>query len=195
MDLRLPRKLTGSFVLAALLAGCGSSGPLVAEQLDPVTGVTVTHATAPLVLYRDNSAIAAHARDFVYVGPVEVNRMGSYSYYLWLGIWSTIQDDNDFEQRDGFESVVIFADGEPLRLELKGWSSDSIGVSTSIYPPPTASAANAYYPVTLDQIRLISQARDVRLHTSGNGTATFEPWDNQSSAQSSFRAFMDRLSF
>jgi hypothetical protein len=180
-------------VLATLLlGGCGSSGPLVSDQLDPVTGVTVTRSTVPLVLYRDHSALAAHARDFVYVGPIQVNRMGNYNHFLWLGIWSTMQDQNISEQRDGFESIVVFADGEPLRLELHGWTRSSIGVSEHVYPAPTATAANAYYAVTLDQIRLITQARDISLRTSGFRDESYEPWSDPTRALSSFREFLNQ---
>ena len=179
-------------LVTLLMGGCRSSGPPVSDQLDSVTGVTVTRSTAPLVLYRDNSALAAHARDFVYVGPIQVNRMGDYSYFLWLGIWSTMQDQNISGQRDGFESVVVFADGEPLRLELHGWTRSSIGVSEHVYPSPTATAANAYYAVTLDQIRLITQAREIRLRTSRFGDESYEPWRDPTRALSSFREFLNQ---
>jgi hypothetical protein len=85
-------KLTTLILVMLLCAACVSTSTLVEEKLDMGTGVTVTHATAPIVLYHDNSSYAAHARDYVYLGPVEINRMGDYSYYLWLGIWSTISD-------------------------------------------------------------------------------------------------------
>ena len=69
-------RVVGSVMVASLLAACGSSGPLGEQKLDAVTGVTVKRSTSPTVLYRDNSAYAAHARDYVYMGPVEINRMG-----------------------------------------------------------------------------------------------------------------------
>ena len=150
-------KFTIPIILALLGAGCVSTSTLVEERLDIGTGVTVTHATAPIMLYHDNSAYAAHARDYVYLGPVEINRMGDYSYYLWLGIWSTISDEDRSLQRDGFESITLFVDGEPLQLELVGWTLESIGVSEPVYVKPVASAADAYYRVTIDQIRLINQ--------------------------------------
>lgn len=180
---------------AMLLAACGSSPPLTADQLDPLTAVTVTRSTVPLVLYRDNSAQAAYARDFVYVGPIRVNRMGSYSHYLWLGIWSSLSNQAFSKQRDGFESIVIFADGEPLRLELKGWTLASIGVSEQVYNKPTASAADAYYAVTLDQIRVIAEARDIRLLGSGLRAGSYELWDSQARAQSSMREFLSYLDY
>lgn len=179
-------------VIATLLLGaCASSTSLVVERLDPRTGVTVLSATQPLVLYRDNSAYAAHARDFVYLGPVEVNNMGARSYYLWFGIWATMRDDLRWSrQRDGFESVVLFVDGEPLRLELQGWTLESIGVSEPVYVKPVAGAADAYYRVTADQVRLIANARNVELRTADNRGTRYSPWDDQAQPNASLRAFV-----
>ena len=52
--------------------------------------------------------------------------------------------------RDDLESIVIFADGEPLLFELSGWTPDTIGASEPVYVKPMASAADAYYQVTMD---------------------------------------------
>ena len=176
--------------LMAALAACSSSAPLVSQTLDRQTGVTVLRATAPLILYRDNSAYAAHARDFVYLGPIEINKMGARSHYLWLGIWSTIRDDERLStNRDGFESVVLFIDGEPLPLELAGWTLDTIGVSEPVYVKPVASAADAYYHVTLDQVRLLAGADRIELHVGTTGRRTFELWDQQAASRAGFREF------
>ena len=190
MDTRI---ILSTAILAALInTGCVSTSTLVEEKLDMGTGVTVTHATAPIVLYHDNSSYAAHARDYVYLGPVEINRMGDYSYYLWLGIWSTISDAERSFQRDGFESVTVYADGEPLQLELVGWTLESIGVSQPVYVKPVASAADAYYRVTIDQIRLIANAREIELHAGTAPVRVYLMWDRQGSAHASMREFVDR---
>lgn len=177
-------------VVAGLLASCSSGGPLVEQKLDTVTGVTVTRSTAPIVLYRDNSAHAAHARDYVYLGPVEINRMGDNSYYLWLGIWSTMRDEVRSAERDGFESVIIYADGEPLPLELAGWTLDAIGVSEPVYVKPVASAADAFYRVTVDQIRFIAESSDIQLRVGTAQPKSYALWDKQGSANASMRAFI-----
>jgi len=190
MNTRL--KLPSVFLAALLLSGCVSTSVLVEEKLDLGTGVTVTHATAPIVLYRDNSAYAAHARDYVYLGPVEINRMGEYSYYLWLGIWSTISDADRAYQRDGFESITLYADGEPLQLELVGWTLESIGVSEPVYVKPVASAADAYYRVTIDQIRWLPNPRETERHAGSAPARVYLMWDRQGSAHASLREFLDR---
>ena len=189
------RNLLFILTLLTVTAACSSQGPLVSEYMDARTGVTVTNARTPLVLYRDHSARAAHARDFVYVGPLAVNRMGDYQYYLWLGIWSSMPGKDLPEQRDGFESIVIFADGEPLYLEVQGWTLSSIGVSRPVYSRPTATAADAYYPVTLDQVRMIAQARDIRLKSGSPMAASYEPWDSQQQALSGMQAFVRSVTY
>jgi hypothetical protein len=60
---------------------------------------------------------------------------------------------------------------------------------------PVASAADAYYEVTIDQIRLIAESRDLRLLTSGNMQGSFELWDNQQGAFSGLRQFLEASAF
>ena len=179
--------------VVVLLSSCASSTPLAVEKLDPLTGVTVLSATRPLVFYRDNSGYAAHARDYVYLGPIEINRMGARSYYLWLGIWSTMRDDlRQSPQRDGFESVVLYVDGEPFPLEIEGWTPASIGVSEQVYVRPVAGATDAFYRVTADQIRFMATASDIELHTRGAQPAQYRLWDEQAQPSQSLRAFLGR---
>lgn len=177
-------------VLTLMLAACSSSAPLVTQALDAGNGATVLRSTAPLIFYHDNSAYAAHARDFVYVGPVEVNNMGGRSHYLWLGIWSTMRDDERLAtDRGGFESVVLFVDGEPFPLELAGWTLEAIGITEPVYVKPVASAADAYYHVTLDQIRRLATASRIDLRVGTARPVTYEMWDQQGSAIAALREF------
>jgi hypothetical protein len=187
-----PVKVALLFIVAAL-GGCGATGGTLRETLDPVTSVTVTRSSEPVIFYQDHSSRAAYARDFVNLGPFVVNRMGSYRYYLWLGIWTTLPSQISGEQRDGFESVTLFADGEPLTLRLAGWTPDAFGGSQDVYVKPVASAADAYYDVTFDQIRLIAAATDLRLLTSGPYQASYELWNSQESALNAFREFADSM--
>jgi hypothetical protein len=137
-----------TMLMLSLLSGCSTTAPTNVEKLDPLTGVTVTHVNTPLVLYRDSAATAAYARNFVNLAPIQVNRSGIHRYYLWVGIWNTMQVADFSGHRDGFDSIIIFADGEPLILEVSGWTPDAIGVSEPVYIKPVASTADAYYQVT-----------------------------------------------
>jgi hypothetical protein len=192
-SMRCVRDLLGLLILAAALAACSASTPVIQETLDPGSGVTVLRSTAPMIFFRDNSSYAAHARDYIYVGPIEVNRMGARSHYLWLGIWSTIRDDGRLaDYRVGFDNVILFVDGEPFPLELAGWTLDSIGVTEPVYVKPVASAADAYYHVTLDQLRLLAVAQRIELRVGTARPRHYELWDQQGPARDALVEFGQR---
>lgn len=190
---RFAFRITPTLVVLLAVAACGSTTPVVSGELNPLTGVTVTRATKPVVFYRDRSAQAAHARDYVYLGPVEVNNMGQRNYYIWLGIWGTSDSTDRSTQMDNFESVVVFVDGEPLSLEVKGWTAESIGISGSAYVKPVASSTDAYYRVTIDQIRLIAEARDLEIRAGSAVPQRYAPWDSASNATASIQAFLRKV--
>ncbi len=185
------RLLAAIVLLALVTGGCSTDSALVRDQMDPATSVNISYSQTPMVFYRDVSGRAAYARNFVHMAPLEVNRSGDYQYYLWLGIWNTMADAQSEQSRDGFESIVVFADGEPLPLEIAGWTVAAIGASKPVYLKPVASAADAYYAVTVDQLRLIAEAREVRLKTTGARNESYEPWDNQKAAKASLVEFLE----
>jgi len=182
-------------LMTLLLAACGGSQPLVEDNLDRQTGVTVTRSTKPLILYRDRSAISAHARDYVYVGPVETNNMGRRRYFLWLGVWSTSENADRASELNEFESIVIYADGEPLGLNVTGWNPAAIGVSDTVYVKPVASATDAFYAVTIDQIRMIAEAKDVELRTGPTSRGHYLLWEASAAAAAGLRAFVQEVNF
>jgi len=182
-------------ILLLTLVACAGHPGAVQNKLDPLTAATISYSGTPLLFYRNDFGKAAFARNYVSLGPIKVNRMGSYHYYIWLGIWNTMQDARPGEPRDGFESIVIFADGEPLVLELSGWSQATIGASEPVYLRPVASATDAYYEVTVDHLRLIATADDIRLQSTGPGPRTYELWDEQQSARKTLLEFMSHSAY
>ena len=183
-------------MLATVLAACASNpAALTREYLDTGTGVTVTASQVPLVLFRDNPAAAAYARNVIHVGPVEINRSGEYRYFLWVGIWNTLQSADASLPRAGFETIVITVDGEFMVLDLAGWTPAAIDTSTPVYLRPVASAAEAYYPLTVDQIRVIAEAGSVTLRTTGDSPREYGLWNRQHAARQALVAFLDRVGY
>jgi hypothetical protein len=189
MSLRKFQCLLTALALA-LLIGCSSTGSLTNQKLDPLTAVTITYSKSPLIFYRDQSGRAAHARDYIHMAPLEVNRGGMYRYFVWLGIWNTQQDSQTGGPRDGFESIVVIADGEPMVMELSGWTAASVGASEPIYLKPVASASDAYYEVTADYLRVLAESSEIRIQSSDARGTSYEPWDNQERALTSLREFL-----
>jgi hypothetical protein len=186
---------TFSLPLLLAIGGCGSSQLLVVEKLDPLTGVTVTQSSAPTVFYSDSSSRAAFARDFINVGPVQVNRMGQQRYFLWMGVWSTMPGSDFAGEVNGLESIVIFADGEPLELTLAGLTPGDIGVSESVYVRPSGSSAEGFYEVTADQLRFIAAASEIRLQTLGQDARLYASWNDKESTLSGLHEFVSHISY
>lgn len=65
-----------AITIVFLLSACAGHGGYTANKLDSITGVTITYSQAPMVFYRDESGKAAHARNFVHLAPLEINRTG-----------------------------------------------------------------------------------------------------------------------
>ncbi len=189
------RELFIIMLLVNGLSGCASAPSRATEILDPQTAATLTSSATPLIFYRDNSGAAAYARDYVYVGPIGVNNMGSYRYFLWFGIWSANPAAPPALQRDGYDSVTVFADGEPLQLEVAGWTPGAIGASLNPYVKPVASAGDAFFEVTIDQVRLMAESRDLRIVTTGMNAASYELWDSQTAAFRSLDQFLERAGY
>jgi hypothetical protein len=173
-----------------LISGCSSLPASSIEKLDTRTGSTITSSPVPMILYRDDPGRAANARNFVSFGPLQVNRSGSYQYFIWLGIWNTNHSLNEADGRDGFDAIVLIIDGEPITLDVSGWTPDAIGASEPVYLQPVASAIDAYYLVTLDQIRLLAEADELYLQTTGPSPRSFEPWNKQTAAREGFQTFL-----
>lgn len=177
-------------VLATVFAGCASSGSMIRDSLDPVTSITVTHAHLPIVFFRDSYLRATTSHDFVSVGPLKTNLMGEYNYFLWLAIWDTTLDAHMADEQYGFVSIILMLDGEPLELSVAGSMPSVIGASKSVYSRPFASAAELYYQVTVEQLRRIAEAAEIRLLSSGAEAREYVLWDSPELVKERMQAFL-----
>ena len=140
--------------------------PVLRHQFDEDTGANITSLSQPLVFYRNKPWLASHARDYVYLGPIEVSRAGRRNYLLWFGIWSTIDELGRPSEsvRDVFQTVFLVADDEPMELQVSAWSGQELGMANSVYATPIDGASNAFYAVTRDQLRRLAQANSIMIH-------------------------------
>lgn len=201
MKIRVPRilksvqLLSGSMTLAVLLTGaCASNPELVLSKLDPKTSVTISYNQSPLVFIRTRSADTSRANEHVHLGPVEVNRSGDYRYYIWLASWSMTDPVQLDRRHDRLESINIIADGNPVALKMTGASTRAIGASEPIYRKPVAWATEVYYDVTLDQLRMIADATDLKVQYSST-RETFELWDDRIDNKAGLMAFLVHSEF
>ena len=179
----------GSVLTLLLASACATNTELVLSKLDPKTSVTITYNESPLVFYRALPSSSTLAKEHIYLGPVEVNRSGNYRYYLWLATWGSMDNEQNGPQQGRYESIEVVADGKPVTLKITGSSMRAIGASEPIYKKPVAWATEAYYDMTLDQLRLIAEANDLRV-TYSSTSETFEPWNDQLSSKAGLAEFL-----
>lgn len=177
--------LIDSIVVVSLLAGCASV-PETRSRLDS-SGLTVVALADAIVLAHPVRTLAAAARDYAYIGPVEINRMGQRHYLLWIGLASTIDRELVGANPPEATALVIIVDGEPMELSLAEWDM-------SLDLPPYDATAPVYDVLaaraSLDQIGRIAAADSVELHVvQGNDvTAQYVTWHG---TWASWSAFVD----
>jgi hypothetical protein len=174
----------------AILSACAAEQASVIEKLDELTAVTITHSRTPIIVSPNTHFDPAIARDYVQIGPIEINRMGSLQYFLWLGISETQHFEIKGEHPDGFESIVLIADDEKFPLNVHGWTHAAIGSSEAIYEKLFQSSVDAYYEVTPEQIRLLADADAIELHTTGPSSTEFVLLYRQTRAKDDLTEFL-----
>jgi hypothetical protein len=195
MHERIP-SLSMAIVLAvtAILSACATGQAPVVEKLDELTAVTITHNRTPIILSPDTPLDPAAARDYVQIGVIEINRMGSLRYYLWLGISEMQPREGAAEHPVGYESIVLAASGGEFPLDAHGWTHETIGSSEPVYKRLFWTSADAYYEVTLEQIQLLNDVGAIQLHTTGPAAKTFVPSYGQSKAKHDLAEFLRTVS-
>jgi hypothetical protein len=177
-------------------AGCASTQDVSASRqyLDSGTGITVTSLDSPIIFYHDDPRIAANSRDYLYVGPVALNRAGKVSYYLWFGNWSMIDRLAGTQpENDSLDGVVVFIDGKPMEMDDQISAKEKARLKEHPYSSPVESARTAYMRVSRDQINRFAAAQNVVVQIDGPAKArTYTLWKGN---VGSFASFAEKPDF
>lgn len=178
-----------------LLAGCGGRQPRseLREYLEEATGTTVIQAREPAAFVHAVPELAASGRDYVELGPLLVSRGGERSFWLWLGVWSTVDRGvrREGAQPLGLGPVWILADGEPMELELQPADASQAGVRELPYATPVAPIEAFLVALTPSQVLRLGQARGLALADAPDGPAD-RLWTGDEHAVEVFRSFAER---
>lgn len=178
------------FITSLMIAGCvGRSGnDEIYQYLDESTGVTVTSLAAPLAFFKDEPMLAANARDYVYLGPAELNRAGSREVVLWLNFCSTI----DRGKRPGWlrpDRVILMLDGKPMELAQ---ADNRMNINEWSYISPVIGGSTIIYRVTRGQLRLLARADHIDVVTENDGNSRkYTRWGNKDVGFQRFANYLD----
>lgn len=160
--------------LAALVLSACASQPPVVSRLD-TSGLTVVTLQDAVVLARPVRQIAGAARDYAYIGPVEINRMGRREHFLWVGLASTVDRALADVSPAGVRTLALIVDGQPMTLPLRKWS---MKLDESPYRSTVPVYATHSAHASLDQIQRIASADSVAVHivTDSGQTTRYQRW-------------------
>jgi hypothetical protein len=155
-------------VAAMSLVSCGTvgSGRRATEYLDERSGATITRVAAPFTFYSDDSSRAANARDYLDAAPLAVNLSGRYSWWLWLGMWSTIDRgaSGGDDMPPDIAAIQLIVDGEPMDLDLRAGAGGIPGTVTAPYAA-TVPARIMLLPLTGSQVARLARADSITIQT------------------------------
>jgi len=77
-----------------------------------------------------------------------------------------------------------------LLNDSQAMTAAATGASEPVYLKPVSSAADAYYEVTVDQLRFIAGSQDIQVQSTGPRGTVYEPWDQQRTAKANLAEFL-----
>jgi hypothetical protein len=162
----------------------------VREYMDGTTGSTITAANQAMILYSEEPLLAANTRDYISIGPVEVNKSGQRSYLLWTGIWTTIDRPGLSEETVSWliDPIYFLVDGEPMEFALM----PRAGIVDSPYRSSVPGLIEGYYAITRNQIGRLATAADLRIRVSINGSPAkiYRLWSRNINSFADFSGFL-----
>jgi hypothetical protein len=188
MNTRIVRLLDLAGVALSLIA-CSSIEP-IGTTLDTSTGLTWSSLRTPVTMARRAPEISTAARDYLYMGPVEMNERGARRAYLWLGVATTLDGKlRSLGEAGTPQRMLLEADELAFELPVAAWQ----GAAPYDAAAPVAQALRAR--ISLDQIVHVAQAERVRatLVMADGSTTAFDYWGGSWQSWLRFSAAVDPL--
>jgi hypothetical protein len=155
----LPASVWLGTVMLGLALGSGCAGPQTkpVEVLDQRTGVTVAVLEKPIEFVQFEGVPFGKRANFAYLGPVEWNRMGEYSYGLWLHV----APGNDVQIGDiqAPGAVTLLLDDGPWVLEAAA-PPDLVG---DAYRPLVTWGQAAYFELSVPELQRLAASSGLEL--------------------------------
>jgi hypothetical protein len=188
---RAIRALFPALLAAFMTIAAGDDKP-VFEYLDEQTAATITAAVQPLVFARERSDLAANARDYVSLAPIEINRSGERRYY-WFGyLWSTIDRRTGGETLQGEAlEFVLLGDGRPIRLQPVSGTPRGHGIAQLPLPEPRRGAVTLMFEGEPASMSFVGHATELSLVLIRGGLSEdYALWRDERAAITSFATYL-----
>ena len=162
----LIRVLTAVAIVSA--AGCSwlpsrdTAPPNITE-----TGVSPTSTRESVWLAAERPGLSAVGKDYLFVGPMTVNREGARRSYLWFAVGTTIDRHITGADKPQLDTIVLLVDDTPMTFDLVPWDN---AADASPYPMAIDSYVSYAARVTSSQVRQLANASVLQAYlTDENG--------------------------
>ena len=145
--------------LLAALGGCAwLSDPQERAAVVTEAGVSPLDSERAVWLAAPRPGLSVAGKDYLFVGPMRVNRDGVRQAYLWFGFGTTLDRRLTGAPKPELDAVVLMVDGAPMSFDLIAWDD---GADASPYPLPIESDVSYAARVTASQMRQLAYAVDL----------------------------------
>ncbi len=168
--------------LVLVLAGCASTPPAqTVERVDETTAVTVVTLPAPLVFSGPRGPMGQPLD--LSLGPVEINRQGVRTYFLWAAL---LGDDLS----RGEPRLRLTAGGETLAELAPEPVGTTLPVTRAPYRRPADWASERWYAIGAAELARLYGRSGLAVQIAGadGQWLSFAPWDDRAAALDAFVA-------
>ena len=150
-------------LFACLLAGGASQSAVKSvEMLDETTGVTIGALLRPMAFVETgiyDLLVPDKQPSIVYIGPVEWDRSGDFSYLLWVQVAPGVGGHrlDDIRARG---AVNLKLDDGPVELS----ALDAPVVASSPYRPIAPVGQTAYFPINVALLKRMAASQRLALN-------------------------------
>lgn len=150
-----------AMLAAVLVSGCASSDVETTPVTNAESGVSATSDGGAVWLAADRPGLSNVGRDFLFVGPMTINRDAVQRRYLWFAFASTIDRRLTGAPDRPLESVIITVDGTPMTFDVDAWNAPS---GTLPYELPITPTQSLVALVTRSQLKRLAAADDIEAY-------------------------------
>jgi hypothetical protein len=167
-------------VATVIAAGCVTNPDGgVHEYLDEQSAATVNVASHGLVFARERPDLAVHARDYLTLVPIDVNRSGTHVQYFYCYVWSTIDKRGLPADDRAPTQFELIADGRRIPLTPVAAAPKTLGLAASPLPAPSDSAQLLITTTNRETLSFLLDAAEVRAVAVRDGLRErYELWSD-----------------
>lgn len=188
------RSMIVAVACSVLVAACATRTPpeqKTHSYLDMRTGITVTALETAMVLAHNEARRSNTLRDYLYLGPVEMNVMGKRSYYLWVSPFSTLDRPRE-PINEPIDELILSIDGETETLNFPPNETLVSRMETAPYSLPLDKSEGYYVAIPPALLVRLATAQEITIDTRhGTEIRRYSPWRGQPADFSGFVAALN----